>query len=72
MSDGPLPPISTADLVENPLGLALAAFGSPEAVKLLLGCDDRTAEAVRLQALDRWCGLMADVAATKRRAGLPS
>lgn len=70
MRDGPLPAISTRDLVENPLGLAYAAFGKIEGIKLLLGCDDERARAVQAQALGRFHAVMMEAARAKRDAGI--
>lgn len=67
---GPLPDVSRADMVANPLGLAYAAFGKPEGIALLLGCDLPTAERVKAQSLARYLGLMAEVAQAKRAAGI--
>lgn len=70
MTGGPLPDLSEHDLVQNPRGLAFAAFGSIAGIKLLLGCDDATAEMVQAQSLSRWHGIMARAAQAKRVAGI--
>jgi hypothetical protein len=68
--DGPLPHISDADLVANPRGLAYAAFGKPEGIALLLGCDLGTAQRVKDQARARFEALQVRIAQARR--GRPS